>query len=107
MIKPLMMCEAILHMGFRIYSLTSTPIDRWDFLEALLFYLLLEFLPEICWEDAAEEIFFSYFVLLQMFELASRLVGQDSTYYITPICGIRTYEVQRKTRTEKSPWLSC
>ena len=28
------------------------------------FYLLLEFLPEICWEEIAEEILFLYFVLM-------------------------------------------
>ena len=28
------------------------------------FYLLLEFLPEICWDEIAEEILFLYFVLI-------------------------------------------
>ena len=43
------------------YSLTSTPNDR--FFEKLFhgsFYLLSEFLPEICWEKVAEEIFFIF-----------------------------------------------
>ena len=35
-----------------------------------------EFLPEICWKEVAEEMFFSYFVELEM----SGLISQHNTY---------------------------
>ena len=43
------------------YSFTSTPNDR--FFKKILpgqFCLLLEFLPEIYWEEIAEKIFFFF-----------------------------------------------
>ena len=60
-----MLCRLILFISGRTYSLKSTPNDR--FLEKLFmaaFNLLSGFLPEICWEEIAEEIYFSYSVLM-------------------------------------------
>ena len=52
-----MLCVLILYISGETYSLKSTVNDR--FFEKLLmtmFYLLSEFLPQICWEEIAEEI---------------------------------------------------
>ena len=50
------------HVNDETYnSSTSTPKDIFFFFEKLFhgkFYLLSEFLPEICWQEIAEEIFF-------------------------------------------------
>ena len=54
-----MLCALILQVSGEAYSLKSTPNDK--FLRNFFmpgFYLLSEFLPEICWEEMAEEIFF-------------------------------------------------
>ena len=58
-------------------------VDR--FFEKLfmgIFYLLLEFLPEICWEEIAEEIFFVFCfdVWRGVRTLALRLISQHTTY---------------------------
>ena len=54
-----MLCALILYVSGGTYSLTSAPNDRF-YLETFYgnFYFLSEFLPEICWEEIAEEIFF-------------------------------------------------
>ena len=49
LLTPLMLCVLILYISGGTYSLKSTPNDR--FFEKLFtagFYLLSEFLPEIC-----------------------------------------------------------
>ena len=46
------------HTTYVTYSLKSTPNDRFLRNFSWQFYLLLEFLPEICWEEIAEEILF-------------------------------------------------
>ena len=56
-----MLCVLILYMSGGTYSLKSTPNDRFLRNFSWQFYLLSEFLPEICWEEVAEEIFFFYF----------------------------------------------
>ena len=91
LLTSLMLCRLILYVSGGTYSLTSTPNDRFlrNFFMAGLFtlrvfartllrgsrqrnifhtswqvYLLLKFLPGICWEKIAVEIlflFFSYF----------------------------------------------
>ena len=43
------------------YSLKSIQNDRFFEKVFIAIYLLSEFLPEICSEEVAEEIFFSYF----------------------------------------------
>ena len=56
-----MLCALILYISGGIYSLKSTPNDR--FFEKLfmaIFIWLSEFLPEICWEQIAEEILFVF-----------------------------------------------
>ena len=60
-----MLCALILRMSDGTYSLKST-LNNW-FLRSFSwqFYLLSEFLPEICWEEVAEEIFSNFsFVLM-------------------------------------------
>ena len=56
----------ILYKSGGTYSITSTPNDRFlgNYSLQLYFYLLLEFLTEICWEEVAEEIFSYFFVLM-------------------------------------------
>ena len=59
------------------YSLTSSPNDRfWQI------YLLSELLPEICWEEVAEEIF-SYLIFDDWPGMrAQAFVSNKPTYYI-------------------------
>ena len=60
-----MLCVLILHISVGTYSLKSTPNDRFfDKFFMTILILLSEFLPEICWEEIAEEILFLYFVLM-------------------------------------------
>ena len=55
----LMLCSLILYVSGGNYSLTSLPNDRFLRNFSQQFYFLLsEFLPEICWEEIAEQIFF-------------------------------------------------
>ena len=54
-------CVNFLYISGGAYSLKSTPNDR--FFEKLfmaIFYLFSEFLPEICWQEIAEEILFVF-----------------------------------------------
>ena len=56
-----MLCVLILYISGGTYSLKVIPNDR--FFEKLFmanFYLLSEFLPEICWEEITEEILFVF-----------------------------------------------
>ena len=56
-----MLCVLILNISGGIYSLKATPNDR--FFEKLfmaILFLLSDFLPEICWEEIAEEILFVF-----------------------------------------------
>ena len=56
-----MFCVLILYISGGAYSLKSTPNDR--FSEKLfmpIFYLLSEFLPDICCEKIVEEILFLF-----------------------------------------------
>ena len=56
-----MLCVLIfLCISGMTYSLKSTPNDRFLIIFSWQFCLLLEFLPEVCREEAAHEIF-SYF----------------------------------------------
>ena len=59
-----MLCALILYMSGGLYYLNSTPNDRFLRIFSWQFYLLSEILPEICWEEIAEEIyfFFLYFI---------------------------------------------
>ena len=60
-LTPLMLCVLILYISGGTYSLKSTPSDI--FFEKLFhgcFYLLSEFLSEICWPEIAEEILFVF-----------------------------------------------
>ena len=62
--------------------LKSTPNDR--FFEKLfmaILFLLTEFLPEICWEEIAEEILFVFYFDVRPGAL--RLTSQHTTYYTT------------------------
>ena len=53
-----MLCALILSVA-EPTVLKSTPNDRFfEKLFMVIFYLLSEFLPEICWEEIAEEILF-------------------------------------------------
>ena len=57
-----MLCALILYESGGTYSLKSTSNNK--FFEKNFrgnFYLLSEFLPEICWKDIAEEIFLFIF----------------------------------------------
>ena len=58
-LTPLLLDVLILYMSGGTYSLKSTPDDRFLRSFSLQFYLFAEFLAEICWEEVAEEIFFS------------------------------------------------
>ena len=76
---------------WRDLELNTTPNDRFFFSEKLFrgkFYLLSEFLPEIGWEEIAEEIFFSYFVLLADLDTIPGFTSNKSTHdlldYDTP-----------------------
>ena len=56
-----MLCVLILYINGETYCLKSTPNDK--FFEQPFhgnFYFLSEFLPEICWEEIAEEILFVF-----------------------------------------------
>ena len=57
-----MLCVLILYISGGTFSLKSTPNDG-------NFYLLSEFLPQICWEEIAVEKYFSYFVLISGLDL--------------------------------------
>ena len=60
-----MLCVLILYISGGIYSLKSIPNDKFsEKLFMALLFLLSEFLPEIYWEEIAEEILFSYIVLM-------------------------------------------
>ena len=56
-----MLCVLILYISGWTYSLKSTPNDRffWEIFHGN-FNLLSEFLPEIYWEEIAEEILFVF-----------------------------------------------
>ena len=68
-----MLCVLILYISGGTYSFKvdnkTTDFSR-NFSQK--FYLLSEFLPEICWEEIAEEILFVI--------LAFRLISQHITY---------------------------
>ena len=56
-----MLCVLILYISGGTYSLKSTPNDR--FFEKLFhgnFIYFSDILPEICWEEIAEEILFVF-----------------------------------------------
>ena len=57
LLTPLMLCALILYVSGETYSLTSTPNEIFFRNFTWQFCLIPEFLPEICWEDVAEEIF--------------------------------------------------
>ena len=81
-----MLCVLILYINGRTYSLKSTPNNR--FFEKLFmagFYLLPEFLPEICREEIAEEILFVFCfdVWPGTPTLAFRLIGQYVIFQTT------------------------
>ena len=58
LLTPLNLCALILYISSGNYSLKSTPNDRLLINFSWQFYLLSEFLPEICWEAVAEKYFF-------------------------------------------------
>ena len=60
----------ILYMSGGTYRLMTT--DFWETFSWQIYFLLSEFLPEICWEEGAEEIF-SYFP----FDAWSGILTQD------------------------------
>ena len=77
------LCVLILYISGGTYCLKTTPNDR--FFEKLfmaVFNLLSEFLPEICWEEIAEEILFVFCfdVWPGACTLAFRLISQHTTY---------------------------
>ena len=83
LVSDTILCVLILYISGGTYSLNSTPNDR--FFEKLfmaIFYLLSEFLPDICWEKIAEEILFvfCFYVWPVARTLAFRLI---SVYRIT------------------------
>ena len=59
-LTPLTLCALIIRMRGGTYSLNSIPNDRFFRSFSCKFYLLSEFLPEICLVEIFEEIF-SYF----------------------------------------------
>ena len=77
-----MLCALILYMSGGIYSLKSTL--NYIFLKSFSwqFYLLLEFLPEICWKEVTEEIFSYFFVLMSDLVLNSDLTSNKRTQYL-------------------------
>ena len=58
LVTLLTLCALILYVSAGTYSLMSTPNDRY-FWESFSWqvYLPSEFMPEICWEEFAEEIY--------------------------------------------------
>ena len=77
-------CVTFIHKWYRP-SLKSTPNDRFfeKLFMAVFFNLLSEFfLPEICWEEIAEEIFFVFCFDVWPGErtLTLRLISQHTTY---------------------------
>ena len=60
-----MLYALILYTSGGTYTLKSTPNDRFlrSFFMAGLF-ALKEFLPDICWEEVAEDVFSYYFHIL-------------------------------------------
>ena len=76
-------CVLILYISGGTYSLKSIPNDRFFWRNfSWQFYLLSQFLPEICWEEIAEEILFVFCfdVWPGAGTLASRLISQHITY---------------------------
>ena len=76
-------CVLILYISSGTYSLKSTPNDR--FFEKLFIATLYQhsdFLPEICWEEIAEEMFFVFCfdIWLGARTLAFHLRSQHTTY---------------------------
>ena len=71
LLTPLMLCELIVYMNDRTYRRLS-----WQF------YLLTQFLPEICWEEVAGQIFsyFRFYVCPGVWTLGLRLISQHLTY---------------------------
>ena len=82
--KNFEICRAVfLYMSGGTYSLKSTLNDRFfeKLFMAFLFYSR-EFLPEICWEEIAEEILFAFYFYVWpgTRTLAFRLISQHTTY---------------------------
>ena len=67
-------CVLILYISGQVYSLKSTPNGN--------FNLFSEFLPEICWEEIAEEklFVFRFDVWPGARSLALHLISQHTTY---------------------------
>ena len=58
-----MLCVLILYMSGGTYNLKSIPNNRFLTNFSWQFYLLSEFLPEICWEEVAEvDVWASYII---------------------------------------------
>ena len=78
-----MLCVLILYVSGGTYSLNSTPNDK--FFEKLfiaILFTLESFLPEIGWEEIAEEMLFvfRFDVWPGTQTLAFRLTSQHTTY---------------------------
>ena len=76
-----MLCGLILYINVGTYSLKSTKNDRFLRNFCQQFYLLLGFLPKICWEGIAEKNFL-YFVAMSGLGL-EHLITQPTIYRTT------------------------
>ena len=79
-----MLCVLILDISGGIYSLKASPNDRffWEIFHGNSFYLLLEFLPEICWEEIAEEIVFVFLFWCLVWGWNPGFMFNKPTYYL-------------------------
>ena len=79
----LMLCAIILFVNGGTYNLTSTLKDRfvWETF-SWQSYLLLDFLPDISWEDIAEEVFSHFWsdAWPGILNRTLRLISQHTTY---------------------------
>ena len=82
-----MSCVVILYVNSGIYSLTSTPNDRFLRNFSRRVYLLSEILSEICWEEIARKYFFFFIFRFDIWPgiltPPLNLISQHTTYWIT------------------------
>ena len=82
-------CVCVLMLNIRgvTYHLKAIPND-WAFqrLSMAIWFIFRKFLPEICWEKVADEIFFHIFFLMCELGLNRDLTTNKSTPYLLS-CG--------------------
>ena len=77
-----MLCMFILEVSGGTHSLTSTPNDKFFRLFHGKFYLLLELMPEICWEEIAEEIFIFILLMANLGYEPGGFTSNKPTHYL-------------------------